>query len=202
MSKYAKLLLCGILIFLMSPDFSQAESYSERFAKGSTSFGVQGGFGYTIDLPPGRDRADISFLFLFPNFQYNLTGMIGSDSWYEGALYWHNELGVALDLNHDNEYLAGFSPLMLEYKFLDSKRGWAPNVLLGAGFAYTNWKDIASHELGSEFEFLLHAGTGLEFFLDRGSVSLNYRFFHVSNAGIKRPNIGLNAHVLSLGFRF
>jgi len=186
----------------MSPTFSQAESFSDRFAKGTSSYGVQGGFGYTIDLPPGRDRSDISFLFLFPNYQYNLTGIIGGDSWYQGALYWHHELGAAIDLNHDNEYLLGWSPLMVEYKFLDPKRGWAPNVMIGAGFSYTKWKDIADRELGSEAQFLLHAGTGLEFFLDKGSVLLNYRFFHVSNAGFKKPNIGLNAHVLSLGFRF
>ena len=184
------------------PTFSQAESYSNRFAKGTSSFGVQGGFGYTIDLPPGRDRSDISFLFLFPNFQYNLTGVIAGDTWREGALYWHNEVGVALDLNHDNEYLAGWSPIMFQYKFLDSKRSWAPNLLLGAGFSYTNWTDIAERELGSELEFLLHIGTGLEFFLDEGSVSLNYRFFHISNAGFETPNIGLNSHVFNLGFRF
>jgi hypothetical protein len=186
----------------MSPTFSQAEPFSERFAKGTSSFGVQGGFGYTIDLPPGKDRSDISFLFFFPNFQYNLTGVMGGDSWYEGALYWHNELGGALSLNHDNEFLVGWSPLILEYKFLDSKRRWAPNVMIGAGFSYTDWKDIATSELGSELEFLLHIGTGVEYFLDQGSISLNYRLFHISNAGFERPNIGLNAHVLSLGFRF
>jgi hypothetical protein len=196
------LLLFGFFIFLMSPTFSQAEPFSDRFTKGTSSFGVQGGFGYTVELPTGQDRPDISFLFLFPNYQYNLTGLIGGDSWYGGALYWHNELGAALALNHDNEYLLGWSPLMFEYKFLDPKRSWAPNVMLGAGFSYTKWKDIAEKELGTEFQFLLHAGTGLEFFLEKASITLNYRFFHISNAGIQRPNIGLNAHVLSLGFRF
>ncbi|NIQ01117.1 MAG: hypothetical protein GWM98_12490, partial [Nitrospinaceae bacterium] len=129
------------------------------------------------------------------------TGVIG-DSWYRGALYWHNELGFATLLNRDGEYLVGFSPLMAQYKFLSPDRGWAPSILAGAGFAYTNWKDQAERELGSEFEFLLHAGAGLEFFLNQGSYSINYRFFHVSNAGIESPNIGLNSHVFSLGFQF
>ena len=73
---------------------------------------------------------------------------------------------------------------------------------MGVGFSYTNWKDVADRELGSEFQFLLHSGAGIEYFLGEGSVSLNYRFFHVSNAGIELPNIGLNAHIFSLGFRF
>ena len=85
---------------------------------------------------------------------------------------------------------------------MDPKRGWAPNILIGAGFAYTNWKDQAERELGSEFQFLLHGGAGLEFFKKTGSYSINYRFFHVSNAGIQRPNIGLNSHVFNLGIEF
>jgi len=91
---------------------------------------------------------------------------------------------------------------MAQYKFLSPKRRWAPNILLGAGFSMTNWKDIAERELGSDFQFLLHAGAGLEYFKKKGAYSINYRLFHVSNAGIQFPNIGLNAHVFSLGMRF
>jgi hypothetical protein len=195
------MLMASVLLLFLSVSFSYAESFEERFAKGASSFGVQAGYGYTIDIPPGRDRTDIGFLFFFPNYQYNLTGLIG-ESWYQGAWSWHAETGVALDLNHDQEVSLGFSPLMLEYKFLNPKRGWAPNILGGAGFSYTDWDSIADRELAGEFQFLLHLGTGIEFFLDQGSVSLNYRFFHISNAGFKRPNVGLNSHVISLGMRF
>jgi lipid A 3-O-deacylase len=189
------------LVLILTLDAS-AEDFSSRFEKGTSSFGLQTGFGYTIDLPPGRERSDISFLFFFPNYQKNLTGMIG-ESFYRGAWFWHVEAGVAEALNRDGEYLLGISPLMAEYKFLSPERSWAPNILLGAGFAYTKWKDIAERELGTEFEFLLHAGAGIEFFQEGSrSYSINYRLFHVSNAGITRPNIGLNAHVLSLGMRF
>ena len=71
-----------------------------------------------------------------------------------------------------------------------------PDVLVG------RWIVGGSHILAVPVQFLLHAGSGIEFFLDKGSVSLNYRFFHISNAGIKRPNIGLNSHVFSLGLSF
>ncbi|PIR01703.1 MAG: hypothetical protein COV66_00410 [Nitrospinae bacterium CG11_big_fil_rev_8_21_14_0_20_45_15] len=191
------------LVLVLTLDASaSAEDFSARFEKGASSFGLQAGFGYTIDLPPGRDRSDISFLFFFPNYQKNLTGMMG-EGFYRGAWFWHVEAGMAEALNRDGEYLFGISPLMAEYKFLSPERSWAPNILLGAGFAYTNWKDIAERELGTEFEFLLHAGAGIEFFQEGSrSYSINYRLFHVSNAGINRPNIGLNAHVLSLGMRF
>ena len=65
------------------------------------------------------------------------------------------EAGLAFSDRND-KFLVGWSPVMAQYKFLSSKRRWAPNVLLGAGFSMTNWKDEATRELGSEFQFLLH----------------------------------------------
>jgi len=66
-----------------------------------------------------------------------------------------------------------------------------------------DWDDTpAEYELGSEFQFLLNGGVGVELFRETGTYSLNYRLFHVSNAGIEKPNIGLNAHVFTLGYRF
>ena len=70
-------------IFLTFTTFTHlvdAETFSQRFEKGSQDFGAQVGWGYTFDLPPGRDRINIGTLFLFPNFQRNITGLIG-ESW-------------------------------------------------------------------------------------------------------------------------
>ena len=178
-----------------------AENFSQRFEKGSSDFGAQLGWGHNFDLPPGINRTDMGFAFFFPNWQRNLTGVIGGDSWYQGALFYHMEAGLAF-ADRDDKFLLGWSPLMVQYKFLSPKRRWAPNILLGAGFSMTNWKDVAERELGSEFQFLLHAGAGLEYFKKDGAYSINYRLFHVSNAGIQFPNIGLNAHVFTLGMRF
>ena len=204
MGRSGKFWVVGVIVgvILASPVFVGAQSFSDRFDKGDSSFGGQLGFGHTFNLPPGKDRTDLSFAFLFPNWQKNLTGLIAQDYYFRGALYWHVEAGMALLSHRGHEYLIGFSPLMVEYKLLNPKRKWAPTFLVGAGFSMTNWKDQADYELGSEFEFLLHAGAGVEVFRESGSYSLNYRLFHTSNAGIQRPNIGLNAHVISLGFRF
>lgn len=177
-----------------------AESFSQRFEKGSSDFGAQVGWGWTDNIPPGPNRTDMGFGFFFPNWQRNLTGLIGN-SWYRGAWFYHMEGGLAI-ADREAAYLVAWSPLMAQYKFLSPNRRWAPNILLGAGFSMTNWKDIAERELGSDFQFLLHAGAGLEYFKKEGAYSINYRLFHVSNAGIQFPNIGLNAHVFSLGMRF
>ena len=192
-----------VTVVIANPVFVGAQNFSDRFAKGNTSFGGELGFGHTFNLPPGKDRTDLSFAFIFPNWQKNLTGIIAPDSHLQGALYWHVEAGLALLTHRDHEYLIGFSPVMVNYKFLNSQRKWAPNILVGAGFAMQDWDDTpAEYELGSEFQFLLHGGVGVELFRESGTYSLNYRHFHISNAGIRKPNIGLNSHVFSLGFRF
>ena len=161
-------------------------------------------------MPIEVDRTDIAMLFFFPNWQSNLTGLIG-ESWYRGALFHHVEVGFANALNWGSgsgrkikggEWLWGFSPLMAQYKFLSPKRKWAPNILLGAGFSYGDWTYLAPGEISTAFEFLLHAGAGIEFYNRTNAWSLNYRLFHLSNSAIRFPNIGLNAHVFSLGMRF
>ena len=169
--------------------------------KGSSNFGAQIGWGYTFDLPPGRDRINIGMLFVFPNWQSNITGLVG-ESWYRGALFHHVEAGFANAVDRGGNWLWGFSPLMAQYKFLSRHRKWAPNILAGAGFSYGDWNDLAEREIATEFEFLLHVGAGVEFYNRTNAWSINYRLFHVSNSGIKMPNIGLNAHVFSLGMRF
>ena len=192
----------AVLVVLLMSNVATvgADGFSQRFEKGSSSFGGQFGWGWTFDLPPGPNRTDLGFAFFFPNWQRNLTGVIG-DSFYRGAWFYHMEAGLAF-ADRDDKFLLGWSPLMVQYKFLSPKRRWAPNILLGTGFSMTNWRDVADRELGSEFQFLLHAGAGVEFFKKDGAYSINYRLFHVSNAGIRFPNIGLNAHVISLGMRF
>ena len=58
-----------VTVVIANPVFVGAQNFSDRFAKGNTSFGGELGFGHTFNLPPGRDRTDLSFAFIFPNWQ-------------------------------------------------------------------------------------------------------------------------------------
>ena len=201
----------SVILFFFGVIPSNAEKFSERFGRGTYEFGLEAGYGYTFNLPTGSDRTDIDYLFFFPNFKYNLTGVIG-DSFYRGSLFWVLEVGGIVSIKDSMRagvktadaglYQIGVSPVLVEYKFLSPTRSWAPHILLGGGFSYGDFVDGAPKELGTKFEFLLHAGAGFEYFLKKGSVSLNYRLFHLSNSGIKAPNIGLNAHQFTIGFSF
>ena len=74
-------------VVIVNPVFAGAQNFSDRFAKGDTSFGGELGFGHTFNLPPGKERTDLSFAFIFPNWQKNLTGIIAPDSPLQGALF-------------------------------------------------------------------------------------------------------------------
>ena len=195
---------CGIVLLMImvaTPVIAEDTHFADQFKKGSNGFGFQAGLGFTEDIPGGRDRTDITFLFFAPNYQYNLTGLMGN-SWYRGAWNWHLEAEVATILNHDGESLLGVSPLLFQYKFLDPKRRWAPNVLIGAGASWTDWDEPAKREISGEIQFLLQGGVGLEYFLDNWSYTINYRMLHISNANTQVPNLGLNAHIINLGVQF
>ena len=63
------LIVVGAVFFLTLSThltFAGAETFSKRFEKGSSDFGAQVGWGHTFDLPPGRDRINIGFLYFFP----------------------------------------------------------------------------------------------------------------------------------------
>ena len=175
-----------------------------RFEKGYHEIGTEVGYGLGANIPFALDRTDIAFTHFAVNFQLDLTGNIGH-SYSQGNLNWYAELNA--DVLHSPGYgtLVGFSPLMFQYKFIKPGRKWAPTVLGGAGISLSDWdKDnLAAKEISGDFQFLLHAGIGLEYFRpEKGSFAVNYRFFHVSNAGMESPNLGLNASLFTLGFTF
>jgi opacity protein-like surface antigen len=63
-------------------------------------------------------------------------------------------------------------------------------LLAGVGASSLNVREI-----DSDFTFVLDGGTGLAYMVtDRLAVNLGYRLYHVSNAGIQKPNVGVNAH--------
>ena len=70
---------------------------------------------------------------------------------------------------------------------------------IGVSPAFLSEDQFRRHSLGGEFYFISHIGT--TFRLIR-SLGVNYRFQHMSNAGINRPNPGLNLHMFGLSYRF
>jgi opacity protein-like surface antigen len=73
---------------------------------------------------------------------------------------------------------------------------------MGAGVLNTTL-NLRAHELSGSTQFNPQAGIGIQyFFRPRWAFVLEYRFLHMSNNNIQAPNLGLNANMLSLGFRW
>lgn len=73
--------------------------------------------------------------------------------------------------------------------------GFVGMHLISPTFIYTNRK------FGSAFEFGNHIGFGVSFG-PRREFELGYRFQHISNAGLKQPNQGINFNQLHLIYHF
>ncbi|HEY7574727.1 MAG TPA: acyloxyacyl hydrolase [Thermoanaerobaculia bacterium] len=93
---------------------------------------------------------------------------------------------------------AGLVPLSARYYFATA--GSRPYFNFGAGFCWTN---LEIEELDRRFNFILQAGFGIKTDLSaRRSWLLEARWYHYSNAGTVRPNLGFNGVVLLGGWRF
>ena len=72
-----------------------------------------------------------------------------------------------------------------------------PYIEVGTGPYYTTLK---THEQSTQFNFDDQGGGGLTyFFRNDTAVNIGYRFRHVSNAGIKSPNGGIQCHEYLIG---
>lgn len=69
----------------------------------------------------------------------------------------------------------------------------------GIGGTYLSSKNFGDKEFGSKLNFSDNIGIGYQI---SPSTSITYRISHYSNAGIKKPNPGLNMQQVILSYRF
>ena len=97
-------------------------------------------------------------------------------------------------------YAWGIAPLGLQVNFRPRKK-YQPFIDASGGFLYFN-KQIPNN-FGTRFNFTAYLGGGVEVKLDKKrSISLGYKYFHVSNAYRGVVNPGFDNHVISAGYTF
>jgi hypothetical protein len=80
--------------------------------------------------------------------------------------------------------------------------GIAPYAEMAVGFHFLSQTYVGAQRVfGSSFQFGDHVGGGIRFG-DKGQYDVGYKYQHLSNAGIKQPNQGINYHILRLQYRF
>jgi len=124
---------------------------------------------------------------LMPSWMMAVTDPMG-DSWYRGQI----------SLGAEVVYIQFQEPFLTH--------GMGYRIRPYAEFAGGPfWTDLAGKipEESSRFNFILTAGFGCSFFLTpQTSFNIGYRFHHISNAGTRYPNLGLNSSLPFGGFSF
>jgi hypothetical protein len=166
--------------------------------QGRWNFGAQFGYGLEYGLAP-HEVSSIQFLIAQPQL-----GLILADSPSSRLPVKRLELiteGVLGGAVHPSgSYMTGVALL---FRFDGRNFGrWVPFVDAGAGVERTS---LSQHvpELNGTTQFSPQAGLGLQyFFRPQRALVFEFRTVHVSNAGITPPNMGFNAGMITVGFRW
>ena len=115
--------------------------------------------------------------------------------WHVGG-YWDAQIGQWNGASNITDF--GLTPTFR----LERTAGYGPYLEGAIGFHYLTEKQITSAKrFGSNFQFGDHVGAGYRFG-DKGRFDLSLRFQHLSNAGIKKPNPGINFTQLRFQYHF
>lgn len=135
----------------------------------------------------GLAVANINAAWILPEFARH--------SIFAGNLEFRGELFAGSQFTPETRYLTGLT-IMARYSFATGGR-WVPFVDIGAGPSAT---DINSPDLGGIFEFNVQIGGGVYYFVrSNTAVSVEYRWFHLSDAGITTSNDGVNTQMVQAG---
>ncbi len=123
-------------------------------------------------------------------------------AWYLGG-YWDSELAfMEADTGSTDEVLGlSITPVVRYQRDARLSSGVTPFAEAGLGFHLLSDTHIGDNDLSSAFQFGSLVGVGVGFG-ERGQYELSYRFTRLSNADIKKPNDGLDMHLLKLGYNF
>jgi opacity protein-like surface antigen len=131
-------------------------------------------------------------------FGWVLTDPVGTDHWYRGNWELKFDIFGGAQYYPDDRYVVGGGPI-LRYDFATS-RFCVPFIEAGLGLAGTSIRD---GDLSTSFEFNLQCGVGAHLFVTENvALTLEYRFLHISNAGIDSPNQGVNESTGLVGVTF
>jgi len=163
------------------------------FRKDTLNAGIAVGTGSGAKIFGSLERHYLALA--YGHLGWIATDVLGDGKWYKGNLEIWGEVFAGAQYHPGVHYLAGivFGP---RYHFsIDSR--WVPFIDAGAGLAATS---IGEPDLNTIFEFNLQIGIGAQYFLQEDlALHMLFRGIHLSNAGIKGPNRGVNSFLFMGG---
>jgi lipid A 3-O-deacylase len=175
-----------------------AKEDSPRITVGTQEVGLSAGYLLPHRLTQDHTTKQQGPAFM-PSWMMTVTEPVG-DSWYHGQVSVGAEMVYIQFREPFLTHGFGFTP-KIKYTFVALNRIRPYAEFAGGPF----WTDLAGKipEESSRFNFVLTAGFGVSYFLtERAALNVGYRFHHISNAGTRYPNIGLNASLPFAGFSF
>ena len=125
-----------------------------------------------------------------------LADVMEPEYWFGGNLELIGKLLVGAQDHPDGAYFCGLNG-GFRYHF---RTGMALIPFVGGTFGI-GITDVDTPDATGKFQFNQQIGAGTRYLLSRNhAITLEYDYWHVSNGGIREPNDGVNAHIVSLGF--
>jgi len=142
---------------------------------------------YLIGYGTGKlqEKPDYEFSILSVNFSYPISSV------------WDFQLEpfVSYVFEPEENFEIGLS-FFFKYNFLRDKK-FSPYIRGGSGIIYISQD---TYEQSTDFNFVDQICTGFKYVYKNSTFFLEYRFRHISNAGIDHPNSGLNSNLYLFGF--
>ena len=181
-----------------SPAVDDAGEAAFGYGKQEWTIAAGKGFGDGLWGSNNGNLKEIRYAAFKPHWAIGLTDPLGEGSWYKGNLDLLIE-GASLFEYHPQHGFAGGATLLFRYNFLQIER-IVPFVEIGAGLLGT---DLDLNEQSDGFNFSIQGGLGFHYFLKpRWAVTAEWRLHHISNAGLRQPNSGINSSLFLLGTSF
>ena len=171
------------------------------FSYGAQQIGLLAGGGFGLRMFGNRDPdEDQPRIFaVFGRWGIGLSDPLAQDTFYTGNVELDVEPMLLLNYQPRSGWAAGGS-LLLHYNFLAAGESLVPFVEGGGGASHLDF-DLTSQSDG--FTFPLQASLGLHAFASpRAAVTASVGYYHLSNAGLRYPNWGINTVMIRIGATF
>ena len=185
--------LAAVITLVTSATPSLAFDAAQSFARGTKIFSLQAGGG-SQEFSRFNETTDITFFNITPRLSLIPLEPFGP-SWLPSTL----ETGLEAWLQQyvePNDATAGGLKVVVRYHLLGFDRV-VPYLEVGAGAGGSDL-EVLGHR--SRFTFILEGGAGLSIMLtDHLALTAGYRYQHLSNGGVEKPNRGYDAHTGTVG---